>query len=84
MQLRRVWKPLAFVAVVGAFSLFYSCKKDAFLDKRPIYDTIKWEKKEMPNLKMAKREVLADSAKADTLPAVPLKPRTMVDVSDRD
>ena len=84
MQLKRLWKPLVFAAVV-ALPLFHSCKKDAFLDKRPIYDTIKGEKKEMLDLTMAKRAIAApiNTIRNDTC-VLPTKHPTMVDVKTKD
>ena len=83
MQLKRAWKPVALAAAVaiGAFSLLYSCKKfdpHEYLNRKPVpEDTATFGKKKF--IEIGKRTFTDEKPLADTISALPLKPRTIVD-----
>jgi len=80
MQMKRAWKPIALATAVAAFSLFYSCKKfdpHEHLNRKPVpEDTTTCGKKKF--IDIGKRTFTVEKPLADTMPALPLKPRTIV------
>jgi len=72
---------MAAAVVIGAFSLFYSCKKfdpHEHLNRKPVpEDTATFGKTKF--IDIGKRTFTVEKPLADTMPALPLKPRTIVD-----
>jgi|GEM_PF-5238512 len=73
-------KPLVLAAAVAAFSLFYSCKKfdpHEHLSRKPVpEDTATFGKKKF--IDIGKRTFTDEKPVADTILALPLKPKALV------